>query len=360
MTTQQLNPHKLNPSPVQFTNNHVIYLDCGVATEEQIRAVIDKSLREVNKKLRRNIEIYYRINVVNRSGRLVGYSYVWFTNPEVYHMLTGKNPDGSERVELVDDPDWVMPDESREPIQPLESTSWADMCDEEERYICPKIKRALPPLMTLDPIEYVGDQKAQMTQLIIDKAKRNGTWKEGFEAVTPDRIMLSPAPAFCSPVDDDYYPESICAINIPSWMEAADFKHAFSVYASDPDRKVQRKIKLPPGIDLKKFFSIYACNLPSKFIIKDDTVLVEDSYPFIGIVTSRDRRMVFVNFDRNTNDALFCLLMCRKMDFNRTVPEPDKNARKPPGGKSKEPPASLPPGTYNATLYFNSAKKNHR
>lgn len=337
-TAHKLNPHKLNPPDVQYTNNHVIYLDCGVATEDQVKAVVKKSIRDAKERLQRPIETQFMTNVVNRSGRPVGYTYIWFTNPEVFNMLIGKNPDGSERIEYIDDPDWVAPEQPREAVDLLSSKfsslSWADQCEEEERYICPKVKRTLPPLMTLDPIEYVGDQKAQMVQLMIDKMKRAGTWKDGCVVTAPDRIELVPAPAFCSPVEDEYNPETICATKVPPWITEADVKNVFRPFASDPVREVQKKI---------------------------NNVLVKDTFPFVLIVKGKEQRMVFVTFDRNTHDAQFALLMTRKVDFFKNIPadaKPAKGKSKSSSEKSQEP--EIAPGTYRCQLVFNHARREAR
>jgi hypothetical protein len=294
-TISTVNGHKLHPPDVQFTNNNTIYLDSGVATEDQLRDVIDKSLLRVEAKMNKKFPGMKKINVVMRNNKPVGYTYVWFTNSDIYFMLLGKNPDGSERVEYIDDPTWTKPDEPFENVSFSPSKNWADLCEEEERYICPKIKKQLAPLMTLDPIEYVGNQRDQTVQLEIDKRIRAKTWQEGDIVSVPDRICLVISPAYVSyksEEDREYQHDTVCATDIPDWINVKDIKNLFIPFTTDPIRKVRHTVK---------------------------GVSVEDTYPFVSIPPNKGKRKVYVQFDRDTHDALFALQMVRKVDFSKTL-----------------------------------------
>lgn len=302
-------------TPPKYYNEHLVYLNSGVATDAQIRRSINQALQNVRRKVNLPLPTYYRVNVVsNRSGKLFGYSYVWFTNPEVYNLAIGKNPDGSERVEYYDDPEWNPPTDTPDApdahdtpdtsitgpeclnIEHVVATkmSWADMVEEEERlqalYTRPKIRRELEHLMPLPPIEYEGDQHEQARLLLVEDAKRNETWVEGMTIEVPAKIVMTSAPAYVSPIEDKYCANVLCGLDIPAWISERDLKGIFTPYISK--------------------------NIANaKPIRKLDGVSKEEDYPWVTL--NKTRHMAFITFNPRNHDAQFALLMTRKIDFIR-------------------------------------------
>ena len=329
-------------TPAKYYNEHLVYLNSGVATDSQIRRAINIALQNVRRKVNLPLLTYYRVNVVsNRSGKLFGYSYVWFTNPEVYNLAIGRNVDGSERVEYYDDPDWNPPASPPSPEGPenldlnfiTTNRSWADMVEEEERfqtlYTRPKIRRELEHLMPIPPIEYEGDQDEQARLLLIEDAKRSETWVEGMSIGVPDKIIMTAAPAYVSPVEDKYCSNVLCGLDIPSWISDRDLKGIFSPYVS------------------KGFGS-------SKPVRKLDGVSKEEEYPWVTL--NKTRHMAFITFSPRTHDAQFALLMTRKLDFIRK--EEGSEERRATAGRNEQVPN--PQGEEKrCTLIFNHAFKTN-
>ena len=282
-----------------YFNAHTIYIDSGVATEAQLKLAIQKAIKDASAKLGRDVITNFKVNVVcNRAGKCYGYSYVWFTNPEVYHMFLGRNPDGSERVVYTPDPYWIAPPPSEEDEKPTSyprGKSWADIQEEEEekelKYTRPMIKTVLEPLMVLSEIEYEPGQMEAQRQLMMENAVRNK--KEGQEIVVPPRFKFVPQAAYVETVDDRYSPETLHGTNIPSWVKAEDIKAQFKHFASNSRTVHRRKVK-------------------GNF--------VEDTYPFVSMSEpANGERMAFVTFDRNTHDAQFALLMMRKVEMKNSA-----------------------------------------
>lgn len=287
---KKMSPHYYNP--------HIIYVNTGVATTEQLINSIKLSLKNVSVDLKRQVTTKFKVNIiVDRSGKNYGYGYVWFTNTEVYYMLIGKNPDGSERVEWREDLNWVPPVEPR-PIRSLEEElaknkgkSWCDIIEEEEeeeaKYTRPVKKVILPPLMVLPDYQLDDNQKEIYRIQQEALARQNGTWKEDLKIEVPDYLKFEVGPARVGEVDDKFVHNILCGRNIPIWISEKDLKDVFSPYASDTKTKVKRKVN-------------------------GETVM--DTYPF---VTINNKRIAFITYDPKTRDAQFALMMTRKFDFTK-------------------------------------------
>lgn len=295
-----LDPDSYTTSSRCYYNEHTLYVKSGVASNEQLMKSMRQSLINVSKKLGRSVPCSFKSNlIIGRNGVYYGFGYLWVTNPEVYHMLLGRNPDGTERVECYDDPNWIKPTNTLEDALSeitYKSGSWADMTDTEEEiiqtYTCPKIKVQLPPLMELPGYDY-DDEQLTHFQRLAEKFKNeevtdpsvlccDGTTRNGVLTI-PKKGYFQIAPACVKDPDEKHCRNVLCSRNIPTWIVENDLKNAFKFYASDNKTVIERKIK-------KK--------------------TIKDTYPF---VTINDKRVAFVTFDPNTADAQFALLMTRKL-----------------------------------------------
>lgn len=264
-----------------YHDQHTLYVKSGVAYNSQLLDCMKRAIENVSQLLNRTIKCQYQANlIVGRNGKYYGYGYMFVTNPEVYYMLIGKNPDGTDRVAYDADINWKVPD------KPLETSlaeipthgSWADMTEEEERitelYTCPKIKRELPPLMELPGYDYDEEQSEHLRQVALTEGNTDPIPRKGYFQISPASVR---------DVDERFCPNVLCSRDIPTWMSEFYLKQQFSPYASDRVTSVTRKIKRK---------------------------IIMDTYPF---VTINDSRVTFITFNPATRDAQFALLMTKKM-----------------------------------------------
>jgi hypothetical protein len=140
-----------------YVINHDI---CKDAIIDYIKVRVDK----VSKQLKKRFPCDYYFNqVTDKSGKVLGYGYLWISNPEVFRMINGRNPDGSERVivSYERDPE-VLERELNKALDKAFETDdlmtmhWADIQEKEDRirymYRPVEIKKELPPLIDLDPL----------------------------------------------------------------------------------------------------------------------------------------------------------------------------------------------------------------
>jgi hypothetical protein len=259
-------------SAVSITDRHTMFVGCPGATEAQLRADISAALEERRKVA--PLECLFRVNMVtNSDGGNYGMAFVFFTNPDVYCMIMGRNIDGTPRVEYKDDPSYVPPTPSHDWSAQPAPTNWADWVDEID--ITPKIPQImtkLEPLMTLRPYTPEGEDEAR-------------------------EYLLSRAIA--QPLDSKFAP-NVLKCNL--------------TYLSSPDGSPTKFKGIPEWITsnrLKSEFAPYASNMiRGERSIKG--VGTETGYPHVTITTSGDR-IAFIVFDPATTDALFALIMFRKL-----------------------------------------------
>lgn len=261
-------------------DNHTLYVNSGVATKEQLTAAIYASLKTASRNLGRPITTAFKVNVVIVRDNYVGYSYVRVQNKEVYNMLIGRNPDGTERVQWLDDPNWTS--STSEPVE-SSTSSWADMMDEEDEAKPPQIRQLLPPLMSLPPYRYDKEQLKHVTALLTEQQQKLSV-DEPLKIPSFGHFEVSRA--YVTAVDEErFVPNVLCSRNIPMWITEKDLKEAFSPYASDITTKHQRKVN-------------------GRF--------VSEAYPYVTINAGR---VAFITFSAANHDAQFALLMTRKIEL---------------------------------------------
>lgn len=248
--------------------DRVLFFQTGLARKNQVEEVISKALGKLD------IECWFRVNLVlSKEGTKLGHAYVWFSTPKAVNAIIGKNYDGSERVEKVDDPDWSPPDGSLEEAllkfrsdlqesgNSSSSDSWADEPSEHDitsLYVCPKITRKLPPLTVLENYSYDDDQIEYIKQ------------KEPEGSAIPKYGHLSdPSVAFPPTVEEGCCPNVLLCRNVPKWVTRDQLHKMFRTYF-DKD----------PDLELPKF------------------------YPRINLLDKKTHRMAFVTFDKDQDHAL--------------------------------------------------------
>lgn len=320
----------------KYYDNHTLYVTSGVAREEQlyralqiaiqngedklnnevivdfltnqnrediVESVNNLDLSEQNKILRGEIEklgfelpeeikleCNIKVNlIVNKNGEYYGFGYIRVSNESVYWMLLGRNPDGTERILEYPDPDWISP----LPKPPLSfeeeqakynEMSWYDIAQEEDKYIHPMIKEDLGPLMSIPGYKYDEMQYRHLQEMAVSEGKD--------PSKVPTMGYFEFARAYARDADDGKMSNVLCARQVPDWIPTIAFKNIFKIYASNSDATVRRV----PGSD-------------------GDFEEVEESYPFIEFINGKKDscKIVFITFDPSTNDAIFSLLMTRKV-----------------------------------------------
>lgn len=187
----------------KVTDTHTLYVSCRDLTEDQVHKNFSKLLG-LCVPFVGHTNCRFLVNFLRkRDGTGVGAAYVFLTHPEVYHVLTGKNPDGSARVEtkkvlVMKEINWDEP-----------ASSWADLCEQE-----------------LD--EYRIEEKPLSPLLEI-----------------PEEMNMKVSPYEARLPDDCFF--NVLKSNIaPDWITPQMIKSSFTPFASDSrtlhERKINKKI----------------------------------------------------------------------------------------------------------------------
>ena len=153
---------------VRIYNNNTLFCEVGVANSSQVRECIADAIDQADKVLGYATNCKFRVNLImDKEGKYFGFGYVTVSDPKIYWMLLGRNPDGSERVEEYPDPNWVPPSSntsssntpsSNAPSsnsssstiqQDNKNKSWYELTQEEDAKIQPMLRRNLPPLIKI-------------------------------------------------------------------------------------------------------------------------------------------------------------------------------------------------------------------
>ena len=151
----------------KITEECFLKVDSGLLTHRQVSFGISKVIKEVALLDPSVKDCEFFINVVeNKDNKKFGLSYVWVKSPVLYNVLLGKNLDGSDRIERVDDPDWVEPERDYfEAMAEAEASGeWGLMGMVEDQYKPNKIDKVLPPLFSPVIVKYSKEQKEESNE----------------------------------------------------------------------------------------------------------------------------------------------------------------------------------------------------
>lgn len=295
-----------------FYDNHTLFIKCDCASADQIRLAFREALTNYKIATGKSLDCRYRVNLVeNREGKSFGIAFVFITNSAVYYMLLGKNPDGSDRIEYIDDPSWVTPSDGEltndsgwssisDPVY-TPGMSWADVSDyemefekkieeERNRYVCPKMAIQLEPLMVLPPFKLTPQQIDEKRAKIITDNEGKTDFNSDLVEI-PDLAYFGVDRAMATPVDPKFMHNILKCKEIPPWVTKEDVKMQFAPYATDSKTLQERFIKGRK---------------------------VEETYPFVNI---NDDRVAFIIFDPSTHDAQFALHMMKKTLITKKTTE---------------------------------------
>jgi hypothetical protein len=285
---------------LNFYDNHTLYIKCESASSEQIRQSFSEALIKYQNITKTTLDCKFKVNLVeNREGISYGFAYVFVSDPAVYHMILGKNPDGSDRIEYRDDPSWIASvDEdsvndggwsviSGSILNFTMDINWSDMVEEEEfehrkkRHTRPKILVVLDPLMTLPPYRLTDNQILSKRCKIAADNKYNQNF-DGVPVEISEMAYLSVNRAMVSSLDPKFMHNILKCKDIPVYITKDDLKVQFSPFASDSKTFQERFIK---------------------------GRRISETYPFVNISVDN---VAFIIFDPRTHDAQFALHMMKK------------------------------------------------
>lgn len=141
-----------------------LFIHSGVLEKEQI----EKSLSDCIEYIHQNYDKDFRktnflINVVkNKDGMKFGHTYAWIENKELFNSLIGKDFDGSDLFEWVEDKEWNPPEKSYEEAMKEAGDDWGAWDDVERAYKRPRKKVPLEPLVSLPAIKYTPSQEKEI------------------------------------------------------------------------------------------------------------------------------------------------------------------------------------------------------
>lgn len=140
--------YEVLPGTTSIVNNTTLYVKSDIAHPHQIKECFAAAIEQARKIYGRDFTSTIDVNLVKSRGTTyLGYAYVNLSNPSLYYLLIGMNPDGTSQS--VDD---TLTPSEKEHL--LKFKSWADYMDEYEKITEGKIK----PKISLPPFKYDEEQ----------------------------------------------------------------------------------------------------------------------------------------------------------------------------------------------------------
>lgn len=301
-----------NFSVVDGTN--YLLINTGIATRDQVENVLDSFIMEAQNDLGKAGEPYFQSikkNVVEKSRRptpsretyllnlfsdhdgvFYGYGYAFIGDQRLFNLLLGRNADGSKRVRVEDvetdldvmDPTipWSAFEVKEIPLGYVYQIGRFDYTEDQRKMLTliannivePERRKTDP---TLPVITYTADRKSSV----------------GLTAVPLTGTITIEVCGVNKPDPEVFQSSVLFSSHIPSWVTENFIKDVLSPFS----RSISR-FRRPEGRADRRGYQRYT----------------EESYPAVNITTSKmGNRKMFVNFDPNTNDALFALYMIRRL-----------------------------------------------
>jgi hypothetical protein len=281
------------------TDTHTLYVTTGVAVYEQVKEALTTAIASLN------IPCRLKINLIYIKDKLCGFAFVWVSSPKVYYALLGKNFDGTARVTLTRDPNWVEPSKTYNEAfdklmkdNPNLVSDWADLSEAEDTlrksYEIPMISIDNESLVKIPGYKYTPEQIAHLKNANTQNDDRENNDRENENKqpdVIPEYGYFEVDEAFVQEPSTYESHNILFARGIPDWIDEAAMKNLFKEYNNCPDW-IKRK---------------------------SGEVWINCHYPIVNIIerrnykTSSIEKMAFITFKENTTDAQFALLMTKKL-----------------------------------------------
>lgn len=248
-------------------DNRTLYIFTNGLEEKEIVNSIAKAIQYYEKETGDEIHTFFRVNMVKNLNREpLGYAWLYVTNPKLYHLLSGNNPDGTERIEIINQENFIPPSLPFEELwkeqyekekKRYDPNDWALFSLEDEvksrvskMYQCPKVEVKLPPLIKIPSVLKEGKE----ITINISRGK----------LCYPDSFY------FTNQLKNSSYSK------IPSWLDRSTLYDIFRPYVTDDN-----------------------------FI-----------YPKIRVLTDKNgekNTTVFIEYNPNSTDALSAINMLKKI-----------------------------------------------
>lgn len=197
-------------------DNHTLYVRYYSATLDQLKVIFNNALINYNKNHNKNTEcsFYYNL-IIDRNGESYGIAFIYVSNSQVYNMILGKNPNGTERIKYLKEKKTKIIDKK---------INWGDSDDDDE--IIGEVR--LEPLMSLESL--INEQG--------------------------DLFNINVSRAMINKLEDKYVSNILKTKKIPNWVDALMIKNIFAPFASDNKTQHSRVIKGKKIFDTYPFINI--------------------------------------------------------------------------------------------------------
>jgi len=234
-----------------YYDEHTFYFEAGPVTNEQFMKAMETAIRAAASAISRKIPCEVRSNIIfNKEGKATGVGYARVSNPEVYRMLMGRNPDNSERIQYIDTP---CKEEVDVPIETFTLTSsWADAMDGETEELKDRPSIKLEPLMKLPPIPLTKEQMGDNNR---------------------DTFTIQLKRAYVTDAEEGFRHNVLYCSSAPLWVTDDVVRDALFPYSTSKKK----------------------------------------SFPIVKVLKRNNLNSFFITFDPLTRDAQFAIHMCKKL-----------------------------------------------
>jgi len=173
-----------------MSSNRILYVTFDELEEDVVNNIFNEKIAEIAKYFATTVEHKDEASdvIVNyvrdREGKSFNLCYVFISNLKYYNVILGLNPDGSKRVEYIDE-------ESEE-----DNFGWTDFSGNWGDSVGPKSTK-----VELDPLVPMID------------------------CMSMDKVFLKELP-------EHFNPNTLVSCGIPKWLTASDIKEKFNIYAT--------------------------------------------------------------------------------------------------------------------------------
>ena len=238
-----------------YTETGFLFMESFQLDNKEIRNHLISKVEAVEKQeniILKPFKLY--INVVeNRDEKKLGYSYVWVDKDKIYNIFCGLNLDGSVRIRRYEDPNWQVPEKQNS----TDTDNWADLVEEEDRYICPMLEEYLPPLTNIKLYEK-ENYDLRIGPLTIHEIGKNSIYTKNLESWITEKLLLQHIGFFEK--DDKKYKNNITYPIIKIKNNKKDGNSATIIFSPKYPRtasfliKIIKKIKISKGDNEKLIF----------------------------------------------------------------------------------------------------------
>ena len=227
---------------VKETQIGFLFVHSGQLRQDQVEKILENCIKNLHERHGTKKCDYIVVTVAEKNGIHFGHSYAGVGDKKVFYALIGKNLDGSDRVDYIDDPDYVKKEEN-EDFDFDEDMNWDDIEDEEEKI--PKKKIVLEPLIVPPPIKYTDEQYKKALEVAEAEAIKNN---EPFDPKSVPKLGFVKFNNALVTIDSNFI-NSIYSNDIPYWITEKDLFNHFHRFSEDltlhTDKATGKKFKYP-------------------------------------------------------------------------------------------------------------------